>query len=43
MYFLCIFSDFVKSGPQNQTDCNKNNNYFYKTGRATIICRPTKI
>ena len=29
MYFLCIFSDFVKSGPQNRTDSNKNNNYFF--------------
>ena len=29
MYFLCIFSDFVKSGPQNTIDSNKNNNYFF--------------
>lgn len=36
MYFLCIFSDFVKSGPQNAIDGNKNNNYYIIKDRFTF-------
>jgi hypothetical protein len=36
MYFLCIFSNFVKSGSQNRTDSNKNNNYYIIKDRFTF-------
>ena len=36
MYFLCIFSNFVKSGPQNVSNINKNNNYYIIKDRFTF-------
>ena len=40
----CILVYFVKSGPQNTTDSNKNHNYFFKKARNPKVTRlPIKI